>query len=349
MSVSWELGSDFDWALDGWTTQTATVPPWAGDDSDIFYLESGRQTLAAVSTDLRDRGYRELLMPQHFCESMVEPFVRDGWGVSFYGFDQRWLPQAPLKPLVSPGTTAVLNFPAFGVPESLDWLNFLSETQERGGVVISDESHRVLSPGLAQADIRLASLRKMLPLPDGAFVTGLLGQPTPSAGGQQAAVRAAAMVEKSRYLAGELSHSRHLEMFEQAEDLTHQQTEPALMSELSAERIAALDWTVLRSSRAANAIALETELAGTPYRISTAEAEAPSHVVISGPDVLELRRHLIASRVYCPVHWVRPSDGPLPTSWRDDVLSIPIDHRYAPEDMSRVAEEVRVFAMARRN
>lgn len=349
MSVPWELGSDFDWALDGWTTQTATLPPWARDDSDVLYLESGRQALAAVSTHLRNRGFRELLMPQHFCESMIEPFVRGGWGVSFYGFDQRWAAQEPLEPLVSPSATAVLNFPAFGVPESLDWLRFLSETQERGGVVISDESHRGLSPGLAQADVRLASLRKMLPLPDGAFVTGLVGQQTFSAGGEQAAVRAAAMVEKSSYLAGELSTSRHLDMFARAEDLTHQQTEPALMSELSAERIAALDWNVLRSSRAANATALEEELAGTPYRVTTGVAEVPSHVVISGPDALGLRRHLITSRVYCPVHWVRPSKEPLPTSWRDDVLSVPIDHRYTPNDMSRVAEMVRDFAMARRN
>lgn len=349
MNVPWELGSDFDWALDGLVANSATVPSWAGGDGDVLYLESGRQALAAVSADLRNRGFRELLMPQHFCESMIEPFVRDGWGVSFYGFDQRWAAQEPLESLVSPGTTAVLNFPAFGVSESLDWLLFLSETQDRGGVVVSDESHRVLSPGLHQADIRLASLRKMLPVPDGAFVSGLVAPPTLSSGGEQAAVRAAAMVEKTSYLAGELSESRHLEMFAQAEALTHQRTEPALMSELSAERIPAFDWNVLRSSRVANATALEEAMIGTPYDVTTAEAEVPSHVVVSGPDVLGLRRHLIASRVYCPVHWFPPSHDPLPTSWRDDVLSIPVDHRYTPADMSRVANTIRDFAMARKN
>jgi hypothetical protein len=349
VSAPWELGSEFDWALDGRVTGAAESPPWSVKRSDVVYLESGRQALALASELLRQRGFRTLLMPQHFCESMIEPFVRDQWDIHFYEFDDEWAAQTPEAPLASPETTVVLSFPAFGVPESLDWLAFLAEVQSQGSVVISDESHRVLSAGLSQADVRIASLRKMLPLPDGAFVTGLSTAPTLTSGGVQAVARAEAMVEKTRFLSGERTDSKHLAMFARAEELTHRQAAPATMSEVSAERIDAFDWEALRSSRYANAAALTRELVGTSYRVTTSAAEVPSHVVVSGPDVLGLRGHLIASRIYCPIHWVRPEDEPRPASWRDDLLSIPVDHRYTPEDLIRVAEAIHEFETARRN
>ena len=340
--VAWELGSEFDWSLDGYVSARPEPPPWGDGQGDICYVESGRQALALVSEALRRRGYRSLLMPEHFCESMIEPFVRDGWSIQFYAFDDRWAASRPASS-PPPTTTVVLNFPAFGVPESGSWLDFLTEMQSNGGAVISDESHRVLSPGLEQADFRIASLRKMLPLPDGAFVTGPFPTPELDSAGCQAGIRADAMLEKSRYLRGDVLEPGHLKIFERAEELTHRETRPAKMSERSAERLRVLDWKLLADSRAGNAAALAKGLRGTAYRVTTGSAPVPSHLVITGPDILRLRRHLIESRIYCPIHWVAPTSGPRPTEWRRDLLSIPIDQRYTPDDMGRVARAVHDF------
>jgi hypothetical protein len=342
-TVAWELGSEFDWSLDGFVSAQPVLAPWDDGQTDICYLESGRQALALVSEALRCRGYSHLLMPQHFCESMIEPFVRDEWSIQFYSLDEAWTALRPTSYLPSAETTTVLNFPAFGVPESADWLDFLTEIQSRGGAVISDETHRVLSPGLGQADFRVASLRKMLPLPDGAFVTGHSPAPKLNSAGDQAVIRAEGMVEKSRYLHGDVLEPGYLPIFSRADERTHQQTKPAKMSEASANRIRVLDWKLLAAARARNAAALTNELMTTEYRVTTGSALVPSHAVVTGPDTLRLRRHLIQSRIYCPIHWVEPVSGPRPIEWRRDVLSIPIDQRYTPDDMRKVARTIQEF------
>lgn len=339
--AAWELGSDFDWCSA--ESALAKVPqrlPWMRDSEQVTYLESGRQALALLSAHLRELGYARLLMPDHFCDSMVSAFQSDNWTIDFFAVDEDWHCVPPAH-LATPEDTLIFSMSYFGVPESQSWLDFLSRARHAGAVVVSDESHRVLDAGPNIADYRIASLRKLLPVPDGAFLVGFERDlPAP---GHQAAARLNAMREKSAHLRGQRP-GRHLEMFHAAEEMTERDILPARMSTASHELIDLFDYRRLRERRRRNHDVLSSGLEGSGFRVNTDVAQVPSHLVLSGLRTQQLRKHLIRHRIYCPVHWPAPQGRPCPAGdWRTNILSIPVDHRYAEDDMLRVCAAVHEF------
>jgi hypothetical protein len=338
-SVVWELGSDFDMAsADLFLAGEGQPLPWSRPNEPITYVESGRQALALVSMHLRARGYSNLLMPSHFCDSMLAPFLRDGWTINFTDVDESWRCLPP-RDLSDPEKTLVFSMAFFGVEESPGWIRFLLETAGRGAAIVSDETHRVLGKGLTIADFRVASLRKMLPVPDGGFVAGLSIDVQP--GGRQAAVRGKAMRSKSAYLAGQ-RRADHLPLYSEAEAFVDREVVPAQMSGASRELLKRFDYRRMQEARKKNHQALSSGLASTGFTVTTNGAPVPSHCVVVGSEVERLRAVLARKRVFCPVHWPR-SELMLPPNgeWRTDIISIPVDHRYTEDEMEFVAETVR--------
>lgn len=165
-TIPWELGSDFEWPQTNVLTgQQAT--PWASSSENVLYLESGRQALALVSSHLKSRGFTNLVMPEHYCASMLDPFLRDGWNVTYVRMGRGWRCVSPDVALTDAARTLVFSVPLFGVQESTEWLDFLKEARSSGAQVLSDETHRLLEPTRVEADFRMGSLRKLLPVPDG--------------------------------------------------------------------------------------------------------------------------------------------------------------------------------------
>src|SRR5659263_651722 len=103
----------------------------------------GRQALSLVARELRARGVRLLLGPDHHCPTMFLPFQLEGIAVRTVptGADTLMLGRALREALAGRPDAAVLHCETFGTP----------------------------------ADV--ASLRKLLPVPDGAWVTGLRTPP----------------------------------------------------------------------------------------------------------------------------------------------------------------------------
>lgn len=344
-AVPWELGADFEWPGSEFLKGGAQAAPWAQPSEAVTYVESGRQALALVSSHLRSRGFTTLLMPEHFCESMLDPFVRDGWSVDFVAVDQRWQCVVPEVEMASPECTLVFTMSYFGVAESDAWIRFLKACRAVGAKVLSDETHRLLSPGCSEADYRIGSLRKMLPVPDGAFITGF--GPEVGTSGAQGERRVEAMRVKANYLAG-LSEHRHLPLFAAAEAETEQEIWPASMSADAHRLVKSLDFAGMAAARAANHARLEARLPELGIELTTAGTSVASHAVITADDVQLLRRHLIAHRIYCPIHWPRPNANEgAPNAWRDNVLSIPIDHRYEVTDMDRVVDVIAAYLLER--
>ena len=72
----------------------------------------------------------------------------------------------------------------------------------------------------------------------------------------------------------------------------------------------------------------------------------PLGYVIQAPDRDMVQNRLAAQRIFCPVHWklpdaVSPRRFPEAASLADSCLTLPIDQRYGPEDMARIAEAVK--------
>jgi len=187
----------------------------------------------------------------------------------------------------------------------------------------------------------MASLRKLLPVPDGALLTGLENSlPAP---GKQGEIRWEAMVLKREQLARG-SERTHLDVFAQAELITERDVTPSAASRRTHELLPSLDISEMRRRRGINAQTLTQALRESRFSVTTIAAEVPSHVVLEGPKATKLREHLINRSVFAPVHWPE-RDATVPGTWRSDTLSIPVDHRYAAQDMEHVADLIREFEL----
>lgn len=334
-----EIGSDFDWAsTESALGSSSALRPWAAAGEIVTYLESGRQALGVVSARLRAQGYIRLAMPSHYCESMLSPFVWDGWDVDFFPVSGDW--RCVPSRVRHPEQTLIFSMAYFGVPESPEWLTFLQEQIGAGAKVLSDESHRVFDSGLHAAHFRVASLRKLLPVPDGAFLVGAEVEALRS--GTQGDMRQQAMRTKSDYLRG-LHTGGHRDLFLAAERMTDSQLTPATMSRATGDLLRRFAYPELRLRRKRNHRVLEEALTGSEFHVTTVHAPAPSHCVLEGERVPQLRQYLTERGIYCPVHWPKPDSQMRPESWRADVLSIPIDHRYDVNDMKTVAQAILAF------
>ena len=277
---------------------------------------------------------------------MLSPFLSDGWRVEFLEVTREWEILAH-RPDYDAHRVAVVSLPFFGVPESARWLAYLQRLAATGAVIVSDETHRVLGPGLSLAHYRIGSLRKMLPVPDGAYLVGRIREAR-MAPPEIASVRLEGMARKTAFLSGS-GAGGHQGAFALAESMTDTRATPAAMSDQAQQLIGRLDYARMAGRRRANGRVLEAGLRGTGYRATTLRpGVTPSHCVITGPDVSALRVHLTSRRIYCPIHWPAPSAKVRPRSpWPSRYLSLPLDQRYSTADMGRVADEIRYFSASR--
>lgn len=157
----------FDWAVRGWTGPGRAVT-----------VGSGRQALGLLARWCRGNGIGTVLAPAFCCPTMVTPFWLEGMSVRFTAVDERLVMAAePLRAARAglDGPVAVLVARTGGSGPSAALRAELARMRRRGDLVIDDATHAVLAdladderPGWCDASV--ASLRKLLPVPDGALL-----------------------------------------------------------------------------------------------------------------------------------------------------------------------------------
>ena len=343
-----EIGSDFELVKGKYLIPTKSRRlPWEGAAA-ITYVESGRQALTLVQTELHRQGHTHLHVPSYLCDSMISPFKNDLWTLTGLPVDSD-LAVRPADLLSRVFDGVLLHAPYFGRQDSPAMLDTLDTLRRRGVVVVVDETHRVFAGPSPVADIRVGSLRKLLPVYDGGYVTGLSGQFRPSLQTLQstaAALRQMAMRAKSAALASGDGSKAHLALSASAAHATEVRTEPVRMSEESLSLLHHLNMELIQETRELNSISLDQALGSSDrFRVINAPTEdlLPSHLVLETDEVTALRQYLIDRRIYCPIHWP-PSELLRRTrTWPNRYISLPIDHRYNEPDMLRMAACVRTF------
>ena len=136
---------------------------------------NGKQALGLVARALRSRGVRTVLVPRYRCEAMVLPFELEGMGTRAVdvGPDLLLEPRALAAALADEPGAAVLHCETYGNRARDDLADLLARARRTGRAVIADATHSLLDrPRLLDgaADVVVASLRKLLPVPDGAVI-----------------------------------------------------------------------------------------------------------------------------------------------------------------------------------
>lgn len=347
ISVRWEVGSEFHWDEEAFVQAGAGLPSWLPTPHAMFTSGCG----ALISLVTQFHGHPRLHLPSFFCMDVVEAlasFVDLAW--------YRELPdgQGPhLDTLDAAAGDVVLAVNLFGRGHREPW--DLWSCEHPLVTVIEDHTHDPLSgwARTSHASYCMASLRKTLPVPDGAILWSPRGEELPAAthGENEGAwLKLSAMVLKAAWLSGKDVSKSEFRSLQQAGEaaLLGSMTEPTALTRVV---LPLLDVWRLRSVRADNVRVLtESLLRHVDSEWSPLTYGAPGAVpfnvqLLCASETTRdsLMAHLARNRIFASVHWRQPKSG---ISSGDDaaiecasrMLTIPVDHRYHEADLQRVVE-----------
>jgi hypothetical protein len=339
LDARWEVGSEFHWD-DG--ALASSPQDWLPTPHAMFASGSG-----ALTTLIRELKPRRLHVPTYFCMGVVAALAAPA-DIGWY----RDLPDGVGPRLdtlhAEPGDAVLVNN-LFGRGYREPWEAWSREHPLV--TVIEDHTHDPLS-GWARASTAaycVASLRKTLPVPDGAVLWSPRGEPPPSPAGTEspaAALKLTAMVLKAAWLHGRDVDKPAFRALQRAGEVGLRDC-AAPASAFTAAVLPRLDVWRLRSVRAANARALVRSLAPgwLPLRHGPPDAVPFNVQLVCGSEAARdaLLARLAGERIFAPVHWRQP----VTEFWSGDadaagyaarLLTVPVDHRYGAADIQRIVE-----------
>lgn len=332
------IGSDFETLTPVLIAEQET-PPWHRAGESTVYVETGRQALFLIGRVLSRRGVTEVLVPSYLCESMVEPFLRLGLriGALDVSRDLRLRRSAALDSLGP--RSAVLLASYFGREPDGEHRALARDARSRGAVVIEDETHRPFSPGGVDADVAFASLRKVLPVADGAYIRGDAEVAADARGLEPSTSRRWAAMDAKRASLQGGSDADYRSKFAVANEQLEDPDRLFLATERSIDTLRRLPYAKLARIRRDNAALLRSALNGSGVGyLDPSVSGTPTHLVVTVDQPATIQSRLAAERIFCPIHWPRVDEIDSRGDWRSDVLSLPVDHRYGASDMARVAD-----------
>lgn len=307
--------------------------PWENGPA-VSYVQTGRQALATIAAHYSKQGRDHLLVPGFLCESMLVGFDHQHWNVVFYKVTDHLTIDYNdvLRKVTDPDRTVVMTVAYFGNEPTDEHIRVVKQLQNVGARVIEDETHRVLGSLEPLGDVAMASLRKVLPVADGAYIRGGL-EVKPSIARRHPGWQA--MQHKSD---GDIARAQ--ETYAEANEvLKTWLSPPAVISERSLGTLLTLNYEKLRQRRRENARTLRRAIVNIGGVKPVVSAEIPSHLAIRISNPKRIQKRLAERGIFCPIHWPQPRclRG---NTWKDDLLSLPVDHRYEPDDMLHIANQL---------
>lgn len=288
---------------------------------------NGKQALSLVARELRDLSVRHLVAPDFHCQTMLTPFQLEGMDVTLCPTDaSAALDPNALAILTGQPHDAVLTCETFGIPASKPLVTALTRLHDRGVPIIVDTTHSWLADRdrSSYADYEVASVRKLLPTPDGALVRGLHDaptlRPTPTHSHATALAREA-LAAKRRWLDDEGTFTDYLDAFDSAETVIERDLTPASASPETTAYLASLDRAALLARLRASARPLLAAL----ERADVVNRDTPEcGVAVRVDDAVGVEQVLLEHEIICPISWPRPDGLPRRARWRNELVTLPL-------------------------
>lgn len=319
------------------------------DFEDIVFTGSGRSAIKLVLSDIDKR--TTALLPSFTCDSVIEPFISNGYNVSYYDLNEDLSVdrESFLRTIETVQPDVVLVHSHFGFNTLSNITDVLSGLKETGVVVIEDLTQSLYSktPRI-NSTYYIGSLRKWAGLPDGGFASksrgSFINHPTATDDAFER-IKTAAMIAKYEYLFCQKGGKEEfLKKYADAESLLEQQGEVYLISKSSRIEQANLEIEDLINRRRENYLFLTGGL--DKSLITPLFNELPLDVVplyfpfFCKGDRQRIQTVLRQNDIYAPIIWPKPLSidkcSESVTSLYSDLLCIPCDQRYQKRDMERI-------------
>ncbi|MEG4441356.1 DegT/DnrJ/EryC1/StrS aminotransferase family protein [Microcoleus sp. AT9_B5] len=358
MIARWEVGSEFHWSDDALTPPSSSENLFP-ENYELFSTATG--ILLAIERFLKGsrEGRLRLHLPTYYCMEVAAKISKN--------FELCWYRDLPAEPVPDfnslrplPGDL-VLAVNLFGVKEGKPWQDWLSQNQDI--ILIEDHSHDPFSLWAQHttAHFAMASLRKTLPIPDGAMIWS--GQkmelPRPSKPESPAAAqKLTAMLLKRSYLMGaDISKDSYRSLQMEGEEHLINDGDRSI-STLTNNVLLSLKISEMRQQRATNVkdfldmLLKNQQESYQPLFTNWSSGSVPFNSILLCKNHQireELRRFLISKNIFAPVHWPQPPDrlsgnDPKAFDLSNRLLTVPTDHRYSYNDIEQVAAKFAEFS-----
>lgn len=322
------------------------------------YVSTCRSAIALCLDTISDNR-KIALLPGFTCESVLVSFIKRGYQVYPYmvgkdlliNWDFFQSQVDDLKPSV------ILVHSYFGFNSSETLRDHLEELMAKGIIMIEDMTQSMFSSfAPLPTNFHVGSVRKWMPIPDGAFTT------VPYHGSEEDKelefLKMKALTDKGNFILNGEGHKNEIrEQFCIAEKVLDSREKPYRMSSISKEIFLKTDIMEMKNIRWNNYMFLQLSICHDSLLSSNLDVIfkcdnhdiCPFHFpVLVKENRKELQNYLASNDIYatiiwgCPDHFKHLINEDIQYIY-DHILCFHIDQRYDQDDMSRIIETLKAF------
>lgn len=324
----------------------------------VFY-QSGRNAIEALMKPIQYQYHIDkILLPDYVCETVLDAVIRADMDYELYNVNAQFeLELQQIENYIKAGIKCIYVVQYFGKKFSNQIIDAIKRWKEAGIIVVEDITMSLFSDdemGVGFGDYILGSIRKWLPIPDGAFVCAakkeLPESIRTSSVSKYTDYYRLVQTMKKMYIEGGFRDKKLKENYmtyyhKSIEELfSDYQLYP--MSEFSMNYIKNYDMERVINTRKENYDYLYGKIKSLKHihvKIKREYEFIPLGMVLECSDRDDLLEYLISKDIYCNVHWRLKSRGENPAIERlsNTLLTVPCDQRYGMTEMDYIADTVK--------
>lgn len=354
-----EIGSNF-WQYSFELPKREKRLWWESLDYNRIFFKSGRNAIKALARLLKDGGTR-VLLPAYTCETVILPFVDEGFEIAYYGIksDMSINIDSLLCLTKSFQPNAILFHSYFGFDTLSTDKSFIEKLHSCGVTIIEDITQAVFSNHHIEcADYYVSSLRKFLAIPDGGVLFSKKKLDiTDIFSSDKALARIAfeAFDQKEKYIMVSQSEELKVRFRDRYVKLNQMIADNEFLRSISPESLQIFetcDVDDICGKRCKNYRRLRSVICES----NGVKSVIPEQLNVMSPlyfpiyvegNRKQLQEYLAKNKVYCPVIWPRPSQVSCESEEIDymysHMLCIPIDQRYGKDELDKIALLLRKY------
>lgn len=290
---------------------------------DLIAVNNGRSGLLWL---LKARKIQKLYIPYFLCDSVSGVCDREGFRYSYYAVDRDFMPVLDRK--MEPGEYIyIVNYYGQITNETAVRL------KARYGNIIFDNVQAFFQQPVPGIDT-IYSCRKFFGVPDGGYIStdAVLSE----------LLERDVSMDRMRHILGrfEGTASDYHQYFK-ANDRDFVTLPLREMSHLTHNLLRAIDYEQVKQRREDNFALLHDSL-GTRSGLRPIRPEGPYAYPFYCENGMEVKKRLALKKIYVATLWpnVLQTEMPVEKDYAENILPLPCDQRYGPEEMARIAEEV---------
>ena len=336
------------------------------EERAYILFDSGRSALKRCLQDLAFNRNEIFLLPSYICPAVLQPFNELHVHYEFYEVDdQLRINVESIKRKMRRNVRGLLIIHYFGFPVATEFSDYWGEFQNRP-ILVEDCSQALLTRQDGKwlgrrGDYSFTSLRKWLPVPDGAWLFSKHELPDIDLSSEKTGFlskRMLGIILKDAYLKQEYTseeeYQSYLRLLREAEAALDAQSDIVGISDWTVKLLNKFDWQAIMSSRQHNyrrlVSCLEDIKAIRPLFPELPRGVCPLGfpIIVNSPEGRDrLKEFLVQHGIYPPIHWKLPmevNETEFLESWNLSrrILTIPIDQRYSETEMEYICNVLQI-------